>query len=82
MATAFNMILASSALAAFNVSEVTNVSTPKASARLQTNHEVNDIIFNSAGLHSHIIHHLLAAYALGADAQTVQKHYDNNESYQ
>lgn len=43
---------------------------------------LQDIFFNESGFHNHIAHHLLTIYALAADPTQVQKHYDENASYQ
>lgn len=61
---------------------LTDESAAKASAVLQRNHEVHDIITNNLGHHNHIVHGILTAYALGADPGQIQKHFDRNASYQ
>ncbi|OAL34597.1 hypothetical protein AYO20_06227 [Fonsecaea nubica] len=49
---------------------------------LMQNHEQHHIYFDNAGLHNHIVHHLLCIYSLGASASQLEKAYRNNTEYQ
>ncbi|KAI9264167.1 hypothetical protein BDA99DRAFT_463108 [Phascolomyces articulosus] len=44
-------------------------------------HKEFDIFFNNIGFHSHLMHHYLAAYALGASKERLQEIYDTHASY-
>ena len=54
----------------------------KASELLQENHEKHHIFFRDAGLHNHIVHHILAIWALNASPDALQQGYDTNKLYQ
>ncbi|KAH8689131.1 hypothetical protein BGW36DRAFT_433896 [Talaromyces proteolyticus] len=54
----------------------------RVSELLMHNHEKFHILFHGRGLHNHILHHLLAIYALGASPGEVQRAYDTNVQYQ
>ncbi|KAL2062642.1 hypothetical protein VTL71DRAFT_5714 [Oculimacula yallundae] len=54
----------------------------KVSELLQENHEKHHIFFNDEGFHNHIVHHLLTLYGVGASESVIEKHYQNNASYQ
>ena len=74
-ATSSAIHLTSDTTAAFRITNLTTSAAENASTVLQTILEPNDKIFNDQGLHNHILHHILAAYALGADVQKIaQKH--------
>lgn len=61
---------------------ITKEQATKASTLLQENHEQHHIFFNPMGLHNHIVHHILAIWALNASPEALQKGYDRNQSYQ
>ncbi|KAL9118256.1 MAG: hypothetical protein Q9187_005201 [Circinaria calcarea] len=82
MATASKIHLSIKDVGVFHVKGITEESAAKASEVLQQNHEKHHIFFNQEGFHNHIAHHVLTLYALGASPATIQRHYDNNKSYQ
>lgn len=61
---------------------ITREQTTKTSELLQKNHDQYNIFFHPDGLHNHIVHHLLAVWALNAPLQAIQKSFDVNASYQ
>ncbi|KAF2098681.1 hypothetical protein NA57DRAFT_39590 [Rhizodiscina lignyota] len=61
---------------------VLQVTADKVSELLMKNHEQFHTYFFASALHNHIVHHLLALYALGATPDEVQKGYDVNSTYQ
>lgn len=56
--------------------------TTKTSELLQKNHDQYNIFFHPEGLHNHIVHHLLAVWALNGSPDAIQKNFDTNASYQ
>ncbi|KAF4565478.1 hypothetical protein EYR40_002447 [Pleurotus pulmonarius] len=46
---------------------------------LQDNHDKWHVYFNEEGFHNHASHHVLATWALGANAQLIQAAYESNE---
>ncbi|KAI9847964.1 MAG: hypothetical protein M1837_001481 [Sclerophora amabilis] len=82
MATSSKVVLTPSIRSEYAVPNLTKESAERASQLLQENHERHDLIFRDSGVHNHIVHHILTSFALGADPNTLQKHYDNNASYQ
>lgn len=66
----------------YYLKNITQDSATKASELLQENHEQHHIFFNNSGFHNHIAHHLLTVYALAATPSQIQKHYDDNKTYQ
>lgn len=81
-ATASKVHLDPSHRPVFAVPNLSAASAERASKLLQENHDRFHIFFNNDGFHNHIAHHLLTIYALGASPEEIQKHYDNNASYQ
>ncbi|KAK4243432.1 hypothetical protein C7999DRAFT_44757 [Corynascus novoguineensis] len=61
--------------------DLTEKSAKKTSELLTKNHDLYHTRFNG-GLHNHIVHHLLALWALGASPQEIQNMWDYNISYQ
>ncbi|KAK7681710.1 hypothetical protein QCA50_015057 [Cerrena zonata] len=49
---------------------------------LKDNHRKRHIFFNDMGFHNHATHHLLAIYALGADAKLLNAAYQTHIIYQ
>ena len=66
----------------FYLPGISEKSAQRASELLQENHEKHHIFFNESGFHNHIAHHLLTVFALNASPEQIQKHYDDNKSYQ
>ncbi|OCL15442.1 hypothetical protein AOQ84DRAFT_419307 [Glonium stellatum] len=64
------------------VTGLTQESADKASTLLMQNHAKYHVYFNEAGLHNHIVHHMLSLYALGATPDELQAGYDLNQQYQ
>jgi len=52
------------------------------SAALSENHARNHIFFNDDGFHNHVVHYLLALYALGAPAGVIEAGYARESAYQ
>jgi len=48
---------------------------------LDQNDKKFDIFFNDKGFHNHCVHHLLAAYSLGASPQLLEAIYKKFEEY-
>ncbi|KIW89991.1 uncharacterized protein Z519_09421 [Cladophialophora bantiana CBS 173.52] len=82
MATASTISLSANVPAIIRVAVLDQEASDKASALLNHNHSAHDILFDEIGRHNHIVHHTLAAFVLGADADTLQKQYEQNASYQ
>ncbi|KAI9880934.1 MAG: hypothetical protein M1830_010002 [Pleopsidium flavum] len=82
MATAARVQLSLKDCGEFHLPGVTADSAAKGSEVLQDNHENHHIFFNRGGFHNHIAHHTLTLYALAASPAVIQKHYENNKSYQ
>lgn len=61
---------------------ITHEQAKKASELLQENHDRYHIFFHPEGLHNHIVHHILAIWALNASPESLQKGYEKNKSYQ
>ncbi|CZS97033.1 related to HypA-like protein [Rhynchosporium agropyri] len=66
----------------FKIKDQDSTTAAKVSELLQENHEKHHIFFNHDGFHNHIVHHLLTLYGVGASASVIEKHYENNASYQ
>ncbi|KAI7892228.1 uncharacterized protein EV154DRAFT_441653 [Mucor mucedo] len=49
---------------------------------LSKNHKEFHCFFNEKKFHNHLIHHLLAAYSLGASKEKIQQIFDEHASYQ
>ncbi|KAK4184777.1 hypothetical protein QBC35DRAFT_39643 [Podospora australis] len=64
-----------------HVDNITDRSAQKASDLLTANHDVFHTRFNG-GLHNHLVHHILAIYALGATPDEIQDMWNDNISYQ
>ncbi|GAB1312818.1 Oxidoreductase AflY [Madurella fahalii] len=60
---------------------LTEESAKRASELLTINHDLYHTRFNG-GLHNHIVHHLLALWALGASPEEIQAMWEYNISYQ
>ncbi|KAF7416276.1 hypothetical protein PC9H_002541 [Pleurotus ostreatus] len=58
---------------------VTSDSTKTLQRVLQDNHNKWHVYFNEEGFHNHASHHVLATWALGANAQLIQAAYKSNE---
>ncbi|KAF2841341.1 hypothetical protein M501DRAFT_544037 [Patellaria atrata CBS 101060] len=82
MATPSKVELSPSDKPTFTVDSLSQDSAELTSKLLQENHDKHHIFFNKGGFHNHIVHHLLTVYALGASPEAIQRHYDNNKSYQ
>ncbi|OAP56136.1 hypothetical protein AYL99_09315 [Fonsecaea erecta] len=82
MATASKISLSTDVPAIVHVETLDRDATDTTSSLLNHNHTLHDIVFDAVGRHNHIVHHILASFALGADAETLQKQYDQNASYQ
>ena len=82
MATASKVHLTAGEWPEFYLPGIPQDSADAASKLLQENHDQHHIFFNSDGFHDHIAHHLLTTYALNAAPKTLQRHFDNNKSYQ
>ncbi|KAK3046290.1 hypothetical protein LTS18_013403 [Coniosporium uncinatum] len=82
MATPSNVKLSTTQKPAFYLPNRTQDAADRASELLQENHEKHHIFFNKDGFHNHIAHHLLTLWALAASPEQIQKHYDDNKSYQ
>jgi len=82
MATSSTVKLSTTQEPAFYLPNRTQDAADKASDLLQENHEKHHIFFNKDGFHNHIAHHLLTVWALAASPEQIQKHYDDNKSYQ
>lgn len=82
MATATSIHITPDAPAVVRIPRITPSAADKITSLLQENHEIHHITFDEAGRHNHIVHHLLASFSLGADAETLQKQYDQNMTYQ
>ncbi|KAG6356660.1 hypothetical protein INS49_014534 [Diaporthe citri] len=54
----------------------------KVTELLQKDLDVFHVYFNDRGFHNHIVHHLLALYGTGADAEAIQHGFDGNTGYQ
>lgn len=50
--------------------------------RLQQNHDDYHVFFDKLGRHNHIVHHILAIWALNASSKELQDGYNRNKSYQ
>ncbi|KAI8137021.1 hypothetical protein BJV82DRAFT_636920 [Fennellomyces sp. T-0311] len=61
---------------------ITYHSHAKVQDLLQKNHEEHDMFYTVSGSHNHLVHQLLTAYALGADANQLQKIFDDHAVYQ
>ena len=61
---------------------ITEEQAKKASEVLQENHEQHHIFFSPAGFHNHIVHHVLAVWALNASPEAIQKGYETNKTSQ
>ncbi|KIW70513.1 hypothetical protein PV04_02775 [Phialophora macrospora] len=81
-ATATTIHLTPSSPAIIHVPTISPSSADKTTSLLQHNHESHHITFDEIGRHNHIVHHLLASFSLGADAETLQNQYDRNAEYQ
>ncbi|KAG2413445.1 hypothetical protein HFD88_002634 [Aspergillus terreus] len=57
----------------FQVHPLTAESAAKTAELLRKNHELYHIFIHNAGVHNHILHHLLAIYALGATPAQLEK---------
>lgn len=66
----------------FYLPGISQASTDKVNHLIQENHDNHHIFFNSDGFHNHIAHHLPTLWALRSTPEQLQKHYDNNKSYQ
>jgi len=65
------------------VNETTNIHIREVLHRLlEGNHKNHDIFFDKAGRHNHAVHHLLAAYSLGASADRLKEIYEEHLVYQ
>ncbi|KAK5071736.1 hypothetical protein LTS08_008211 [Lithohypha guttulata] len=84
MATAATVSLSPDTSGVLHVpkSQIAPESCSRASELLQKNHDDYHMYFNSSGFHNHIAHHLLTIFALGANAQQLQKAYNDNANYQ
>ncbi|KAI5202443.1 hypothetical protein E4T38_05602 [Aureobasidium subglaciale] len=82
MATASRVHLSLGEWPDYYIKNIQQESATRASDLLQENHEKHDIFFNNGGFHNHIAHHLLTIYSLNATPSQIQKHYDDNVSYQ
>jgi hypothetical protein len=82
MATASKVQLSLGEWPEYYIKDIKQDSATKASDLLQENHEKHHIFFNNSGFHNHIAHHLLTLYSLAATPSQIQKHYDENVSYQ
>ncbi|KAF1991240.1 hypothetical protein K402DRAFT_389419 [Aulographum hederae CBS 113979] len=82
MATASIVKLSTAQEPQFFLKGRTQEATDRTSQLLQENHYKHHIFFNRSGFHNHIVHHLLTVYALAANPEQIQKHYDENASYQ
>ena len=49
---------------------------------LEKNDRSFDIFFKESGLHNHLVHHILAAYAFGASTELITQIYEDHASYQ
>ncbi|PSN59306.1 hypothetical protein BS50DRAFT_641026 [Corynespora cassiicola Philippines] len=65
-----------------HVDDLKKESAEKVSDLLMLNHAKYHTLFNEAGLHNHIAHHLCTLWALGATPSQIQAAYDMNKSYQ
>jgi hypothetical protein len=81
-ATAYKVSLSPSIKGIYSVHDPTKESAEMASRLLQENHEKHDLFFNEEGFHNHIVHQVLTLYGLGAPAEVIKEHYDNNTDYQ
>ncbi|KAM0813222.1 putative Oxidoreductase AflY [Seiridium cardinale] len=82
-ATAYSISLSPVATAgSTNVGNLTQESADKVSELLMINNALYHARFNDAGFHNHIVHHLLALWALGSTPAEIQDLYDYNKSYQ
>ncbi|KIW81508.1 hypothetical protein Z517_04533 [Fonsecaea pedrosoi CBS 271.37] len=82
MATVTKISLSTDVPAIVRVKVLDQEATDTTSSLLNRNHTTHDILFDEVGRHNHIVHHALAAFALGADAETLKKQYEKNASYQ
>jgi hypothetical protein len=82
MATASKIKLSLGEWPGYYIQDIKQESATRASDLLQENHEKHHIFFNNSGFHNHIAHHLLTLYSLAATPSQIQKHYDDNVSYQ
>ncbi|KAK7706544.1 hypothetical protein SLS63_013932 [Diaporthe eres] len=63
-------------------SKQTDEVAKKVTELLQKDLDVYHVYFNDRGFHNHIVHHLLALYGTGADAEAIQHGFDGNTGYQ
>lgn len=64
-------------------SGITEQQSRKATTLLQENHDHHHIFFKPEDrLHNHIVHHMLAIWALNATPEQLQKNYDKNKPSQ
>jgi hypothetical protein len=63
-------------------SGITQEQADKASEVLQRDLEEHHIFFNSAKLHNHVTHHILAVWALNGSTKSIQENYETNAKYQ
>ncbi|KAI4140253.1 MAG: hypothetical protein LQ340_007901, partial [Diploschistes diacapsis] len=82
MATAATVSVTPHNKGGFSVDALSKDSASTTTKLLQENHEKHHIFFNHDGFHNHIVHHLFAIYALGADPKEIQRAYDDNVGYQ
>ncbi|KAI8067860.1 hypothetical protein BC940DRAFT_256735 [Gongronella butleri] len=61
---------------------ITARSTTTAKALLEKNNRNHHIFFNEEKFHNHMSHHILAAYALGADEKRLDAIYEQHATYQ
>ncbi|KAH8772633.1 HypA protein [Diaporthe sp. PMI_573] len=81
MATAHKIHISPENTGLWGVKQTDEVAN-KVSELLQKDLEVNHVYFNDRGFHNHIVHHLLALFGTGADAEAIQKGFDGNLGYQ
>ncbi|KIW18045.1 hypothetical protein PV08_02332 [Exophiala spinifera] len=82
MATAAHVELDPAQSGIYHVPSISRQSRETGSKLLQENHERFHIIFNNAGFHNHIAHHLLTIHALGATPEELRRAFDSNTGYQ
>ncbi|KAL6722152.1 hypothetical protein ACLMJK_001259 [Lecanora helva] len=66
----------------YHTAGVSKGAAVRASNVLQENHDNHHIFFNPEGFHNHIAHHILTLYAIGATPDDIQRHYEDNKTYQ
>ncbi|KAF4965329.1 hypothetical protein F66182_18027, partial [Fusarium sp. NRRL 66182] len=66
----------------FSVKEISVSSRTALNQILQENHDRYHPFFNDKGFHNHITHYMLAAYALGAEQEQLQRAWVQEKVFQ